>query len=77
MTAHSQTPPAPAPAASPMPAAGAGSDALRPGDLVHLDGRPQQWRVVDFHGPLVRISPVPRTGRIVHPERLTRAEAHS
>lgn len=48
---------------------------VKPGDLVRIDGKPQVWRVVDFHGPLVRVQPVNRTGRIVHPERLTIAEA--
>lgn len=45
---------------------------LKPGDVVRIDGKAQVWRVVDFHGPLVRLAPVHRTGRIVHPERLTK-----
>lgn len=74
MTAHDST--TPAPAVSPMSSAGAGLG-LRAGDLVHLDGTPNVWRVVDFHGPLARIAPTHRTGRIIHPERLTRVEATS
>lgn len=47
---------------------------LKAGDLVRLDGKPTLYRVVDFHGPLARIAPVARTGRIVHPERLVKVE---
>lgn len=46
---------------------------LQVGDLVHLDGKPQIWRVDSFHGTLARLVPVTRTGRIVHPDRLTPA----
>lgn len=44
---------------------------VKPGDVVRIDDKPQLWRVVDFHGPLVRLAPLHRSGRIVHPERLT------
>ena len=44
---------------------------VKAGDLVRIDGKPQVWRVVDHHGPLVRLVPLHRSGRIVHPERLT------
>lgn len=54
---------------------GASMSDLKPGALVRIDDRPQLWRVVDFHGPLVRLQPIHRTGRIVHPERLTVVEA--
>ena len=43
---------------------------LKSGALVRIDGKPTVYRVVDFHGPLVRVVPARRTGRIVHPERL-------
>lgn len=70
-----QTPPAVA-AAGEAPMHPPAVATLSPGDLVRIDDRPQLWRFVDFHGPLARLAPAtPRTGRIVHPERLTRVEA--
>lgn len=47
---------------------------LKPGDLVRIDNKPQVWRVVDRHSSLVRVAPTRRTGRIVHPDRLTIVE---